>query len=237
MSALFWLLPVLVVVTAPGSRAQDAPNDSLKAQFYTSVSARNPTFKTRQVARGNSIDTVANSFDYELAAGITGTYGALVFKMDYQYERQDGLNYVNQEYELRHRKSLYEVGARLRDTEEDNFYVLSGYVEARLLGWVGMGVTRQYSGESEEKWFPNGAFLARFSLARNQFHLMKLDLLVRAEYEVNPSLSRIFFYTEIKNFRRGRFALVPFYRHERVKQADKSARSSYQGKIKLTIDI
>lgn len=238
VSVLFCLL----LVPGSATTTHAARKDSLIAQFYTSFSARNPTQGERTVViQGvNLPDTtvaVTNPFDYELAVGISGTYGTIAFKMDYQYERQNGLHYVNQEYELRHRPEHYEIGVRLRDTEEDDFYLLSGYIEGKVYGWVGVGVTRQYSGGSNEKWLKNGATLARFSLARNEFHFMKLNLFIRAEYEVNPSRSRIFFYTEIKNFKRGRFALVPLYRHERLKPSDGPARSSYQGKIKLTIDI
>jgi len=231
------LIPFLcLLLFGPGAyrTACAAEKDSLKAQFYASVSVRNPTLKERIVSRADgTADTVGIPFDYEVASGITGSYGTLHFVMDYQYERQDDIHYVNQEYSLRHRTTAYEVGVRLRDAEEDKLYILSGYVEGKLFGWIGVGVTRQHL----RAWFNEGATLARFSLARNTFHVFKLDLTVRAEYEINPSRNRIYFYADITNFRFGRFAVVPFYRHERVKPATGAARSSYQGKIKLTINI
>jgi len=208
--------------------------DSLVAKFYSSVSVRNPAVTQLIVPRQDGTrDTTGVPFDYELATGISGNYGTIYFVMDYQYERQNAQHFVNQEYSLRQKKTSYEVGMRLRDAEEGNLDIPSCYVEGKLFGWVGVGVTRQHL----RAWLNDGATLARFSLARNNFHALKMDLVVNAEYETNPTQSRVFFSSAITNFKFGRFAVVPFYRHERVKPPGKPAKSSYNGRVRLTIDI
>jgi hypothetical protein len=229
------LLALFVLTVSPAlAQSPPAKRDSLVARFYSSVSVRNPSVTTLIVPRGDGTnDTTSVPFDYELASGIAGNYGTLYFVMDYQYERQNASHFVNQEYSLRQKKTAYELGMRLRDAEEGNLYILSAYVEGKILGWVGVGVTRQHL----RPWFNDGATLARISLARNTFHVMKLALAVNAEFETNPTQSRIFFSSSITNFKFGRFAVVPHYRHERVKPPNVPARSSYNGSVRLTIDI
>jgi len=216
------------------STAHAAQGDSLQAQVFAALSLRNPAQKQRVVKRvDGTLDTLGNSFDYELATGVNGSYGKVLFTTSYQFERQNGVNYVNQSYELRYRAPAYEIGTRLIDSEEGDLYELRTYAEGKILGWVGIGITRQHT----RPWLGDAATLARFSLARNRFHVLAMDLNVRAEYETNPTRNRIYFAVEVANFTFGRYAVVPNYQIVRIKQQGTPALSSYEGRVRFVIRI
>ena len=221
--------------------------DSVKGTFYASVSIRNPNIATYTDAQGE----VRNSpFEYEVATGFAGTYGDMRFSMDVQREREaraDGIKmFLNHDWSFSRTVQAYSFGARLSQHEENDFYLLSGYIEARLFGWVGMGVTRTYHAE----WLENGENYARFTLAKNSHTIFGINLYIRAEFDVNPSkgTDRELLYIDIRNVKYGRVGLVPYYQYERVKavntayatdptQPEHTVTSRYQGKIKLTVDI
>jgi hypothetical protein len=218
----------LLGVTCPVSASQP---DSLIAKAYTTVSVGNASVSSRVTEVG---DTVGVPFNYQIGFGINGSYGKFVFSSDYQYERVNGLNYVNIEYTGRYTEQAYEVGARYREIErEAGLYILSVYAEGKILGWFGVGITRQHI----EPWLGDAATMARFSLSKNTFDIWRLLMTIRAEYETKPGIHRQYFYIDIRNFRHGRFALVPVYRFELVARDDQANLVAYQGQIRLTINL
>lgn len=218
----------LLGVTFPVSASQP---DSLIAKVYTTVSVGNASVSSRITEAG---DEVGVPFNYQIGFGILGSYGSFVFSSDYQYERENGLNFVNVEYTGRYTEKTYEIGARYREIERQaGLYTLSIYVEGKILGWFGVGITRQHF----RPWLGDAATMARFSLSRNKFDIWRLAMTIRAEYETKPGIDRQYFYIDIQNFRHGRFAVVPMYRIERISRDDQANLVAYQGQVRLTISL
>jgi hypothetical protein len=159
---------------------------------------------------------VKNPFDYELAVGVRGGAGGWAFVMDYQFERQNSFHFINQEYALSHDWTHFKLGGRMRDIEEDKLYYANFYFEAKVYGWVGVGVERAYY----SPWLEDGATMGRFSLVKNQFKVYGAQFHVTATHSFNPSQNRTLARAEIRNFEFGRIGVVPF-----------------RGKIRLTIDL
>jgi len=210
----------------------------LRTDFNMSASARNPSQKTRNVTRmtpADTLETVAldNPFDYEIGIGMVGTYGDLRFTMNYEFERQNSFNFVNQDYSFQKSPRAYEFGLRLRDHEAGNQYMLQVWLLAKLYGWVGVGATRRYT----VPWIEEGATMLSFSLARNTFHVSFVELRVEMKYDINPNQSGQYFKVQVQNFKFGRFSLVPFFRLDRIKRKDFAATTAYQAKVNLRFSI
>ncbi len=214
---------------------QAAESDSLRATVSTSLSVGTPAARERIIHRPDGTEVVSqNPFDYLLGIGVSGSYGRFVFTMDYAYERLSGLDFVNIEYRGRYTTDAYEVGYRLIDREYGaNLYLLSIYAEGRILGWVGVGVTREHY----KPWLGDGATLARFSLARNRFDFWILQTTVRLEYETKPNANRFYFQSSIRNFQFERFSITPQYEYERVKPPNRPSTAAYRGRLVVSMKI
>jgi len=220
----------MAMLTATASFAAD----SLRVDWYGSAAINNPRELKRPPSNVSvGTDSIENPFDYDLQTGIRATCKIFGGVIDQQYQRQNGLEYWNQEYSGRITPRCFEVGFRMRHSEISGLYLANGYFEAKIYGWVGVGVTRQYT----TKWFGDGATMARFSLARDHFRFMPLDVTVRAEYEVNPDRNRFFSYVDLKNIRFRRFAVVPYLKYERINTKKEDVKESYQAKVRLDITI
>ncbi len=214
--------------------------DSLQGSFSAGFSIRNPQFDNRiiQVPDPNNPsatipDTVSNPYEFSLGTGFRGSYGSLTFSMNHEFKRKTSATfseyYINQQYSLEHRVRAYKVGGMLRQRQEGETYLLNLYAEAIFFGWVGAGLTRNYYTE----WFQDPVYLARFSLARNNFDVYEINFNVQIVYEVGTKKHR--FYTRVSTaaFTRGRFSLGPNIWYERIK----GSRATYEGNVQLSIRI
>jgi hypothetical protein len=218
------------LVLRSASTTNPAAKDSLVARFRSSFAVRNPSAKTRMV----DADTVGNPFDYDVMPGLTGTYGNVAFYMTSQYRRQNGLYYVNQEYGIDRRVPAYSIGTKLRKWEgAPAGYLFSSNAQANLFGWVGVGVTRQYT----QEWMSNGATMARFSLANNSHKILGVNTYIATSLDLNPTASTFFFKFTIRNLTRGRLSLVPYISYLRIKTEGRPATTSYEANVALEISI
>jgi len=219
--------------SAPVSAQEEAAaGTAFKGMFMSSLSLRNAQTESRIEIVNGVPDTLKNPFDYEMSFGIDGNYGPWHFIVNEVYERQNNNEFFNQEYQGKYKHKYAEAGLRIVDNEAASLKLHTGYVEAIIMEWVGLGVTRQYT----EFWFEQGATLGRISLAKEQHTIMGIDLTLRATYEWNPDQYRVYAYADIRNLIRGRYALVPFVKWERI-YLPSVTRDAYQAKVMLTVQI
>lgn len=225
---------LLTVGLSTSSLAQEeaATGTPFKGMFLSSISLRNPQTAERIELVNGVQDTISNPFDYELMFGIDGNYGPWHFIINEVYERENGTTFFNQEYQGKYKHKYAEAGFRVVDNEAASLKLQTGYVEAIIMEWVGIGVTRHYT----EFWLKDGATLGRISLAKEQHTIFGVDLTLRAAFEWNPERYRVYTYADIRNLIRGRYALVPFVKWERIYQPG-ITRDAYQAKVMLTVQI
>ena len=245
MKSMRVALPAVILISMAGVvHASDA--DSLTAEAYFAASVRNPAQAQRIIPPdpgdvAAQPDTLDNPFDFELTTGIDGAYGPWHFVVNEVYERVNAKTYWNHEAQGRFKHRYFEVGTRFRDDNASGIELVKGYVEGVVKGWVGIGITRQYDSfsytDTSNLDLGGGAWLGRLSLANEQHTIMGVHLTIRAAFEFNPTRYTTFVYVDVRNLSRGRYALVPFVKWERIDKKDQPAKDSYQAKVRLTIQI
>lgn len=230
---------LLIAALTPFTHAEEGTK--LNGEFLFAAGVRNPAQETRiEVLSDGTADTLKNPFDFEYILGFDGHYGPFSFMLNETWRRENARKYWNHEAQADYTHRYAKTGARFRKDNGTGIELLNVYLEAVIKGWVGVGSS--YSWDSFKNEAGNfelggGKLFARFSLAKERHTVMNVDLTVRAAYEYNPDRYRLFWYVDVRNLTKGRYALVPFVKWERLATKGQDPKDAYQARVSLRISI
>ena len=236
------IVALLIAALAPFTHAEtEAEGNTLNGEFLFAAGVRNPAQESRiEVLADGTADTLTNPFDFEYILGFDGYYGPFSFMMNETWRRENARKYWNHEAQADYKHQYAKTGIRFRKDNGTGIELLNMYLEAVIKNWVGVGSSyswNSFKNEAGNFELGGGKLFARLSLAKEHHTFMGVDLTVRASYEYNPDRYRIFGYMDVRNLTKGRYALVPFFKWERMATKGQDPKDAYQARVSLRISI
>jgi len=191
-----------------------------------SASWRSPKEATRAVGGTE----VSNPTDFEYSVGGHGIKGYWAVDSGLEFERQNGVHYINSEQSLKRVSDRFGCGTRFLHVEEDGLYLWNSYLEKRW-GPLGVGMSRSYT----RRYMRDGKNLLRFSFD-DVWGEEGLSVKVQSQYETSADRSRVFTQIDVLGFTRGKISLIPFLKYERFVDSYVSSER-WQAKLKLAVAL